>query len=51
METVKQIDASKEHYDALIASGMAWEFHPWLTGNYNEDKGRFDKEIMSKIKL
>lgn len=34
-----------ENYKALIASGMAWEFHPWLTGNWEEDKERYIKEI------
>lgn len=34
-----------EYYKALIASGMAWEFHPWLTGNWEEDKERYIKEI------
>ena len=32
-------------YNLLISSGMAWEFHPWLTGNWNEDKDRYIKEI------
>lgn len=38
----------KEDYNMLIASGMAWEFHPWLTGNWNEDKERYINEIVSK---
>ena len=37
----------KKDYDMLIASGMAWEFHPWLTGNWNEDKERYIKEIVN----
>lgn len=28
----------REYYDVLIASGMAWEFHPWLTGYWKDDK-------------
>ena len=36
-------------YNLLISSGMAWEFHPWLTGNWNEDKERYINEIASKI--
>lgn len=36
----------KQDYDKLIASGMAWEFHPWLTGNWEEDKTRYVKEIV-----
>lgn len=39
----------RAHYDALIASGMAWEFHPWLTGNWKDDKERFINEVMSKF--
>ena len=41
-----QVDGGiRESYDKLIKSGMAWEFHPWLTGNWNEDKDRYIKEI------
>ena len=40
----------RAHYEALIASGMAWEFHPWLTGNWKDDKERFINEVMSKFK-
>lgn len=40
----------RAHYEALIASGMAWEFHPWLTGCWNDDKERFINEVMSKFK-
>ena len=35
-------------YHLLISSGMAWEFHPWLTGNWNEDKERYINEIVNK---
>ena len=38
----------KNDYDMLIASGMAWEFHPWLTGNWNEDKERYITDIVNK---
>ena len=38
----------KKDYDMLIASGMAWEFHPWLTGNWNDDKERYIKEIVNR---
>lgn len=49
---VKQetMEYGRAHYEALIASGMAWEFHPWLTGNWNDDKERFINEVMSKFK-
>lgn len=57
MEAVQNIFRSKAkretmeygraHYEALIASGMAWEFHPWLTGNWNDDKERYIKEIVN----
>lgn len=42
------LDGWKEDYKRLIASGMAWEFHPWLTGNWNEDKERYINEIVNK---
>ena len=35
----------RKDYEMLIKSGMAWEFHPWLTGNWNEDKDRYIKEV------
>ena len=38
----------KKDYDMLIASGMAWEFHPWLTGNWNDDKERYITDIVNK---
>jgi len=38
----------RKDYDMLIKSGMAWEFHPWLTGNWNEDKDRYIKEVVNK---
>ena len=48
MKLEKDIQADggiRESYDKLIKSGLAWEFHPWLTGNWNEDKDRYIKEI------
>ena len=38
----------KKDYDMLIASGIAWEFHPWLTGNWSEDKERYITDIVYK---
>ena len=29
---------TKENYDMLLGSGMFWEFHPELTGNWEIDK-------------
>lgn len=29
---------TKENYDKLLTSGMFWEFHPELTGNWEVDK-------------
>lgn len=43
-----QLDVWKEDYKRLIKSGMAWEFHPWLTGNWNNDKERYINEIVNK---
>lgn len=31
----------REIYAAEIASGMFWEWYPWATGNWDEDKGRW----------
>ena len=42
-------DIWKKDYEMLIKSGMAWEFHPWLTGNWREDKERYIDEIVNKI--
>lgn len=41
-------DMWRKDYEMLIKSGMVWEFHPWLTGNWNEDKDRYIKEIVNK---
>lgn len=41
-------DTWRKDYEMLIRSGIAWEFHPWLTGNWNEDKDRYIKEIVNK---
>lgn len=49
MNEVLEIECKKE-YEALIKSGMAWEFHPWLTGIWNNDKERFINEISNKVK-
>ena len=38
IKDMKTIEYGRSHYDALIASGMAWEFHPWLTGYWKDDK-------------
>lgn len=29
---------TKESYNKLLVSGMFWEFHPELTGNWEIDK-------------
>lgn len=31
----------RENYDSLLKSGMFWEFHPHLTGEWEKDKGWF----------
>ena len=40
----------KNEYDSLIKLGMAWEFYPWLTGIWENDKERFINEISNKVK-
>lgn len=31
----------RAEYAAEIASGMFWEWHPWATGKWDEDKHRW----------
>jgi hypothetical protein len=49
MDKVLEMEC-KQEYEALLKSGMAWEFHPWLTGIWNNDKERFINEISNKVK-
>ena len=36
-DTYKNIQ-EKENYDKLLSSGMFWEFHPELSGNWDIDR-------------
>ena len=38
---------SQTYYTTLLNYSMAWEFHPWLTGNWENDKERYIKEIVN----
>ena len=49
MNEVLEIECKNE-YEALLKSGMAWEFYPWLTGIWNNDKKQFINEISNKVK-
>jgi hypothetical protein len=49
MNEVLEIECKKE-YEALLKSGMAWEFYPWLTGIWKEDKEQFINEIGNKVR-
>lgn len=49
MNGVLEIECKKE-YEALLKSGMAWEFHPWFTGIWKEDKEQFINEIGNKVR-
>lgn len=49
MNEVLEIECKKE-YEALLKSGMAWEFYPWLTGIWKEDKEQFINELSNKVK-
>ena len=49
MNEVFEIECKKE-YEALLKSGMAWEFHPWLTGMWEKDKEQFIKEVSDKVR-
>jgi hypothetical protein len=48
MGEVFEMECKKE-YEALLKSGMAWEFYPWLTGIWKEDKERFINELGNKV--
>ena len=37
-ESIYKNIQSKENYDKLLSSGMFWEFHPELSGNWDSDK-------------
>jgi hypothetical protein len=39
----------KAEYESLLKSGMFWEFHPELTGEWNKDKVQW-KKIYNKLK-
>lgn len=49
MNEVLEIECKNE-YEALLKSGMAWEFYPWLTGIWKEDKEHFINELSNKVK-
>ena len=42
MDIYKSIK-TEENYDKLLASGMFWEFHPKLSGNWEKDKDVINK--------
>ena len=44
------MDAHKENYDKLLASGMFWEFHPTWSGDWERDKYAFCHEQRFKKK-
>lgn len=39
----------KEEYDSILKSGMFWEFHPELLGNWEKDKNYFKMEKAKMI--
>lgn len=41
-------DEPHKEYAELLASGMFWEFFPGLTGNWTEDKYRWDSIMLMK---
>lgn len=49
MDDVLEIEC-KQEYETLIKSGMCWEFYPWLTGIWKEDKEQFIEELSNKVK-
>lgn len=48
MNEILEMECKKE-YEELLKSGMAWEFHPWLTGIWKEDKEQFINELCNKV--
>ena len=36
---------TKDNYDKLLKSGMFWEFHPELSGDWNKDKNIINDTI------
>ena len=42
MDIYKSIK-TKENYNKLLVSGMFWEFHPELSGNWKKDKAVINK--------
>ena len=42
MDIYKSIK-TKENYNKLLVSGMFWEFHPELSGNWEKDKAVINK--------
>lgn len=49
MNDVLEIECKNE-YESLLKSGMAWEFYPWLTGIWKDDKEQFINELGNKVK-
>lgn len=41
------MDDWKKQYDKLLDSGMFWEFHPELTGTWEDDKEEFIKHYLA----
>jgi len=41
----------EKQYTEVLFSGMFWEFHPELTGNWEKDKEAFIKEMKRLKKL
>jgi hypothetical protein len=48
MDEVLEMEC-KQEYEELLKTGMAWEFHPWLTGIWKEDKEQFINELGNKV--
>lgn len=39
----------RENYDSLLKSGMFWEFHPHLTGEWEKDKEWFTAYMLEDM--
>ena len=53
MDKYKNIK-TKESYDKLLSSGMFWEFHPELTGEWEKDKliiNKIKQDIINELQI
>ena len=42
---------TKQQHSQLVKSGMFWETYPELTGNWNEDKNKFNEDVKMNYEI